>query len=75
MIEGVRGPAREAHFFQGQTVKLVNIVRKGEEQMSAEKITDNAVDPDGKWLYRVGGQVCVAPRCYMSADLQTTAKI
>ncbi len=43
--------------------------------MSAEKITDNAVDPDGKWLYRVGGQVCVAPRCYMSADLQTTAKI
>ena len=23
--------------------------------MSAQKIMDNAVDPDGKWLYRVGG--------------------
>jgi hypothetical protein len=28
---------------------------EGEESMSAEKKMGNAVDPDGKWLYRVGG--------------------
>jgi Domain of unknown function (DUF4386) len=27
----------------------------GEESMSAQKMMVNAVDPDGKWLYRVGG--------------------
>jgi hypothetical protein len=27
----------------------------GEESMSAEKMMVNAVDPDGTWLYRVGG--------------------
>jgi len=36
-------------------VKLVHIVRKGEEEMSVQKMVVNAVDPDGKWLYRVGG--------------------
>jgi Domain of unknown function (DUF4386) len=28
---------------------------EGEESMSAQKMMVNAVDPDGKWLYRVGG--------------------
>ena len=28
---------------------------EGEEYMSAEKMTVSVVDPDGKWLYRVGG--------------------
>jgi hypothetical protein len=28
---------------------------EGEESMSAEKTMVHAVDPDGKWLYRVGG--------------------
>jgi hypothetical protein len=36
-------------------VKLVNIVKIGEEKMSAQNMMVNAVDPDGKWLYRVGG--------------------
>jgi hypothetical protein len=36
-------------------VKLVNIVRKGEEEMSVQQMMINAVDADGKWLYRVGG--------------------
>jgi Domain of unknown function (DUF4386) len=29
--------------------------KKGEGSMSAEKMSVNAVDPDGKWLYRAGG--------------------
>src|SRR5215472_9649341 len=28
---------------------------EGEESMSAQKMMGNAVDPDGTWLYRVGG--------------------
>jgi len=36
-------------------MKVVIIVRKGEEQMSVQKRMVNAVDPRGKWLYRVGG--------------------
>jgi hypothetical protein len=28
---------------------------EGEKSMSAQKMMVNAVDPDGKWLYRVGG--------------------
>jgi hypothetical protein len=28
---------------------------EGEESMSAQKMMVNTVDPDGKWLYRVGG--------------------
>jgi hypothetical protein len=36
-------------------MKLVNVVRKGKEQMSVQKMMVNEVDPDVKWLYRVGG--------------------
>ena len=36
-------------------MKLVNVVRKGEEQMSVQKMMVNEVDPDVKWWYRVGG--------------------
>ena len=36
-------------------MKHVDMVRNGEEQMSVQKPIVNVVDPDGKWLYRVGG--------------------
>jgi hypothetical protein len=37
----------------GQTLKLAS--QKGEGKMSVQDTVVNAVDPDGKWLYRVGG--------------------
>jgi hypothetical protein len=36
-------------------MKLVNVLSKREEEMGVPKTMVNAVDPDGKWLYRVGG--------------------
>jgi hypothetical protein len=36
-------------------MKLDNVIRQGEKQMSAQTTMANTVDPDGKWLYRVGG--------------------
>jgi hypothetical protein len=36
-------------------MKLVHRVRKGEKQMNEQSMLVNAVDPEGKWLYRVGG--------------------
>lgn len=36
-------------------MKLDNVIRQGEKQMSAQTTMANTVDPDGKWLDRVGG--------------------
>ncbi|RPI93798.1 MAG: hypothetical protein EHM40_08660 [Chloroflexi bacterium] len=36
-------------------MKLVNVLSKREEEMGVPKTMVDAVGPDGKWLYRVGG--------------------
>ncbi len=36
-------------------MKLDNVIRQGEKQMSAQTTMANTIDPAGKWLYRVGG--------------------
>jgi hypothetical protein len=42
-------------YVSGRAVRLVKIARKGEERISVQNMMINAVDPDGKWLYRTGG--------------------
>jgi len=36
-------------------VKFANLAGKGEGFMTTQNMTLNAVDQEGKWLYRVGG--------------------